>query len=115
MKKSHDILRTTEDIFYREIAREWLEYSEFRLKESSYAKYRSILNKYLLPAFGNDCISQLTTDRVAEFLKKLRVQETETIRKRLSPQYINGILTVFRETSYYSTSRGFPFPCNFRK
>lgn len=114
MKKSHDILRTTEDIFYREIAREWLEYSEFRLKESSYAKYRSILNKYLLPAFGNDCISQLTTDRVAEFLKNLRVQETETIRKRLSPQYINGILTVFRETSYYSTSRGYPFPCNFR-
>ena len=43
MKKSHDILRTTEDIFYREIAWEWLEYSEFRLKESSYAKYRSIL------------------------------------------------------------------------
>lgn len=114
MKKSHDILRTTEDIFYREIAREWLEYSEFRLKESSYAKYRSILNKYLLPAFGNDCISQLTTDRVAELLKNLRAQETETIRKRLSPQYINGILTVFRETSYYSTSRGFPFPCNFR-
>ena len=114
MKKSHDILRTTEDIFYREIAREWLEYSEFRLKESSYAKYRSILNKYLLPAFGNASICQLTTGRVGDFLKNLRVSEAEPSKGGLSPQYINCILTVFRETSYYSTSRGYPFPCNFR-
>ena len=100
MKKSHDILRTTEDILYREIAQEWLGYSEFRLKESSYAKYRSILNKYLLPAFGNASICQLTTGRVGDFLKNLRVSEVEPSKGGLSPQYINCILTVFRETSY---------------
>lgn len=113
MKNSQATGKTASTIYYHEMAQEWLEYSEFRLKESSYQKYRGIMNKYLLPAFGVYQISQLTTSCVGEFLKHLRVTDLNRKGGRLSPQYINSILTVFRETSYYSAARGCPFPCDF--
>lgn len=113
MKNSQATGKTASTIYYHEMAQEWLEYSEFRLKESSYQKYRGIMNKYLLPAFGVYQISQLTTSCVGEFLKHLRVTDLNRKGGKLSPQYINSILTVFRETSYYSAARGCPFPCDF--
>lgn len=112
--KTMDPVNTKEEPCYQEIACEWLRYSEFRLKESSYEKYRGILNKYLLPAFGTCEISRLTTAKAIEFLTNLKNPAIVGSKSGLSPQYINSILGVFRETSRYSASRGTPFPCDFR-
>lgn len=101
-------------ICYREIACEWLKYSEFRLKESSYEKYRGILNKYLLPEFGSSTLPQMTTEKIGEFLSSLRCSGPDSPRSVLSPQYINGILCVLRETARFSAFMGMPFPCDFR-
>lgn len=114
MEKTHDMEQTANITYYHEVAGEWLAYSEFHLKESSHEKYRGILNKYLLPAFGACQISQLTTNCVGDFLKELRAAKASPKESCLSPQYINGILTVFRETAYYSAAKGWPFPCDFR-
>lgn len=116
MKKT-EIIQHKEDkntICYQEIACEWLKYSEFRLKASSCQKYRGILKKYLLPEFGNVPVTELTTERIGRFLTSLRSPGPYCPHTGLSPQYINSILCVLRETSRFSASKGMPFPCDFR-
>lgn len=113
MEKVHPV-NVNEEPCYREIACEWLKYSEFRLKESSYQKYRGILRKYLLPAFGDCPVSQMSACRIREFLADLREPGHDASKSGLSPQYINSILGVLRETSCYGASRGAAFPCSFR-
>lgn len=115
MKKTETIQHKEDKktICYQEIACEWLKYSEFRLKMSSYQKYRGILKKYLLPEFGDFSIADMTTEKIGAFLTSLRGSGPYCSQSGLSPQYINCILCVFREISRFSASRGMPFPCDF--
>lgn len=115
MKKTETIQHKEDKktICYQEIACEWLKYSEFRLKASSYQKYRGILKKYLLPEFGTISIADMTTEKIGVFLASLRGPGPYCNQNGLTPQYINCILCVLREISRFSSSRGMPFPCDF--
>ena len=48
----------------------WLENSSTSLKESTYIRYRTLLNCYLMPSFQQLEISEITSERVCTFCKE---------------------------------------------
>lgn len=59
---------------FREICDEWLQLNRMRLKQSTYIKYQSNINKYIKPAFGNYILSAVTTDEIGNFSCRLMSQ-----------------------------------------
>lgn len=50
------------------IAEQWLENSRMRVKESSYIKYRNLLQNHILPCMGKTDVAELTTEYIGNFI-----------------------------------------------
>ena len=50
----------------------WLSANRLRLKESTYVKYRTVTEKYLIPRFGTQPISAIDAEQLLEFGKQLQ-------------------------------------------
>ena len=59
----------------------WLENPLTSLKESTYIRYRTLLNCYLMPSFQKLQMSEITSERVCTLCKELE-KEVETFRNR---------------------------------
>lgn len=55
-------------LLFQTVAKEWLATKKLSVKESSYATYTFMLEKHLLPAFGELDIKDVDTDRIDLFL-----------------------------------------------
>lgn len=72
--------RKKEDIPMEHICDTWLEINRSKWKDSSYAKYRTMLEKHILPEFGSFCISEITSEHIARFTYKLLNQDQLAIK-----------------------------------
>ncbi|WP_348585092.1 tyrosine-type recombinase/integrase [Faecalibacterium prausnitzii] len=79
----------------------WLENSSTSLKESTYIRYRTLLNCYLMPSFQQLEISEITSERVCTFCKELE-KHGKKDGTGLSPKTISDILSVLRRILYYA-------------
>ena len=61
-------------------ALEWLSVSRNQLKESSYVKYRTVINNHLLPVFGDCQVSNITRNDVSQFCNSLLFEENIAIQ-----------------------------------
>ena len=77
---------------------EWLGVSRPRIKESTYAKYRQVLEQHIKPELGDCAVSALSTPVVGQFGQALS-------DKGLSPGTVRGILTVVRSVIEYMRSQ----------
>lgn len=73
---------------------EWLLVNRPRIKESTYAKYRQVLEKYIKPGLGGCTVSALTTSAVNLFGQELPDED-------LSPKTVRMILTVVHSVIEY--------------
>lgn len=96
-----------------ETARQWLENSRLRLKESSYVKYRNILKNHLLPELGQTELRQLTTDYVSAFIRKKLAEGRRDGTGGLSVRTVRDILSVLRNTCSYAKQHDIDVPCHF--
>ncbi|MCD7814456.1 MAG: tyrosine-type recombinase/integrase [Lachnospiraceae bacterium] len=55
-------------ILFRTVAAEWLATKKLSVKESSYAAYSFMVEKHLLPEFGDSAVKDMDTDRIGAFL-----------------------------------------------
>lgn len=86
---------------FKSVSVEWLDSQRPQLKLSSSAKYSNILNSYLLSAFGQKSISQITRGEVIEFSRKMLT--TGGVKGTgLSPKMVNGILSVLKNIFWYA-------------
>lgn len=85
----------SESIYFKIIAKEWLEILKPELKESSVVKYANILDCYLLPKFGSTKITDISRKDVSSYCSSLLTAGGKK-KKCLSPKTINGILSVLR-------------------
>lgn len=96
-----------------ETARQWLENSRLRLKESSYVKYRNILKNHILPELGQTELRQLTTDYVSSFIRKKLAEGRRDGTGGLSVRTVRDILSVLRNTCSYAKQHDIDVPCHF--
>lgn len=86
-------------------AQEWLELIEGRVKESTMVKYTNILERHLLPCFGEIPVQNIDTVCVSRFSRTLRLEG-------MSPKSIRDILTLLKSIFKYieKQNRSFKIP-----
>lgn len=80
---------------------EWLQINRNRVKESTYVKYSSILEKYIKPRLGGCLVQSLSSVIIEQFSHELLFVE------ELSPKTVKDILTMLHSVMEY-TRKQFP-------
>lgn len=95
------------DSSFKALARNWLENSSINFKESTYIRYRNLIENYLIPEFQNHQITDITHQEVEAFCCILEKHGKQN-RKGLSRKTISDILSVLRRILHYTQSLGIP-------
>ena len=77
---------------------EWLRLQRFRVKESTYVKYETMLQRHILPKLG-DCFPAGITTQIVEAFK------SELLDEGLSPQSVKSILMELRAVLKYTAAQ----------
>lgn len=99
-----DSLRKNEEsLRFGTFCDKWLSLRKDEVRESTYIKYRGILENHIKPVFGKDHLDKLSSERVEVF-------KHELLQKGLSPKSVKDVLVVFREV-LKETKQEFPTLC----
>ena len=98
---------------FRLVAEEWYDNIRPTLKPSSAANYRNSLKNWLIPAFGDRPISQISREEVkgviTEFLYPNAANYNCTSHNPLSPKTVSCILSVLKQIFIYADQvKGYP-------
>ena len=91
------------------IAWEWLTSMQSQIKESSYIKYRNLLQSYILPEFTSVFLSEMTSRRIQTACDRL-LTCGGTAKKGLSSKTVADVLSLIRNILRYSEVQGFHPP-----
>lgn len=86
---------------FDDVSAEWLENSSTGFKESTYIRYRTLIKRYLTPAFDQLSLVEITGERVCGFCKDLE-KHGKKDGTGLSPKTISDILSVLRRILRYA-------------
>ena len=89
---------------FKDLSAAWLDNSSAGLKESTYIRYRTLLNCYLIPAFQQLRMSDVTSERVCAFCAELE-KHGKKDGTGLSPKTISDILSVLRRILHYAQNQ----------
>lgn len=93
----------------------WLENVKLKVKESTYVKYRNLVQNHILPELGECCAGRLTTQMIEKFVqKKLRSGKING-RGGLSEKSVQDILAVLKEICLYAMCCDIEIPCRFER
>lgn len=102
--------RRTPEPTFSELSVLWLESKKLRVKESTYNKYKNILNKYTLPDLGGLRLQDLSLICVTELCDKLLTDGGQR-GTGLSEKTVADMLSVIRSVIQYSVNMG--YCCSF--
>jgi len=94
-------LMTTEQLFLL-----WLDDKRVQVKESSYAAYHQVIHGHLIPYFRKDKASQLSTQRVNQFVKDKLQHGRLDGTGGLSSKRVHDILTILLQVVQYGEKEG---------
>lgn len=92
---------------------EWLDFRRARVKESTYIRYRNMVNNHIRPYLGKDSIQEIDTFRMESYVSELLNNGRLDQEGGLSPKSILDILTVVKETFRYAGLYGVNTVCCF--
>ncbi len=78
---------------FAELSNEWLQLKVPQLKASSIAKYTNLLDLYLLPAFGDEPVSEISRSAIIQWSSEL-LTSGGAKAKGLAPKTVNSILSL---------------------
>ena len=90
---------------FAQISSEWLEHIRYTVKESTYARYYHIVQRYLLSYFAAQPACRLCTAQVNAMAKVL-LTEGGCKGKSLAPKTVSDILYVFDMIAKYGNEKG---------
>lgn len=85
---------------FRSAAEDWLVFIEPTLKESSISRYRTVLEKHLLPEFGDIKVSNISRNDVANFSARLLSCGSKN-GTSLAPKTVSSIQSVMKNVMDY--------------
>lgn len=86
---------------FRSSAEEWLENTKPTLKDSTISRYRTALDRHLLPEFGDCIITEIARDDISAFSNVLMASKDEG-GKGLAPKTVSAILSVMKNVMDYN-------------
>ncbi len=84
---------------------EWLEGTKLKVKESTLAHYKSIVDNHIIPVLGRYKLSEIPFDCVPKYLSKL-------MEEGFSAKTANDILVIIKGIFKYASSKGLKHYCN---
>ena len=100
-----------ETITFREVAALWEHTLEHRVKDSTRAKYHTILRKHLLPQLGDMDVSRLT-HRCLENHAQTLLEHGGKGGQPLSPHTVSDVMAVLRNVLRYAEQNGVAVGCD---
>lgn len=94
----------------KSVAEEWFRSVQPRIKESTRAKYKNLLNSYVMPSLGEECIHTLSYERLEQFCSQLLLTGGKE-GKGLSPKTVSDVFSLIRMILQYSVNKGNIPPC----
>lgn len=99
---SRNTERVTCDKTFKELCEEWLASAKLRVKHSSYYCYEKLINKHVIPYFGNIGYGELGTPIINEFSEhKLKFGKVNGFGG-LSAKSVHDILVIMRSVAKYA-------------
>ena len=88
----------------RDLSNIWLSEASAELKESSVVKYEDLLRLYIIPAFGDKDLSDITNDEIITFAGDIRSSGGKN-NEGLAPSTVSEILTLMNALRLYAVKR----------
>ena len=89
---------------------DWLHFIQPDVKESTYTRYASMIEKHILPELGQISLSEMTSEDIDHFSFKKLTQGNLKNSGGLSPKTVSGLLSVIRLALDYGAERGYYYP-----
>lgn len=77
----------------------WLHTKKCTVKESTYIKYSTVVNKHIMPKLGECCPLGFTTELMDDFIKELQFED------ELAPKTVHDILVVLHGILKFASSK----------
>lgn len=78
---------------------EWLRMKKSRVRESTYIKYSTVVNRHIVPKLGSCCPLGFTTELMDDFVRELQFEE------ELAPKTVHDILAVLHGIIRFTASK----------
>ena len=86
--------------YFESVALEWLSCTQPQIKQSSYVKYRNMIQLHLIPRFGDHRITAVTRENVNQFCSELLMGDDE--HAALSAKSVTSIISVMKNIFEYA-------------
>lgn len=102
----------TSEITFGYVLKEWMDSNRVRLKGGTVCKYQNLIEKHILPEFGNTKISEMSSSRINSYLNCKLTCKKEQKEGTLSASYVsevaidNYINSVIAEKYYVRNRQG---------
>lgn len=81
-------------ITLKQLMEEWMESRQNEVKESTFAHYKNIIEKHILPELGEACLQNLHTETIDDFLKEKLISGRIDGKGGLAPKTVADIRSV---------------------
>lgn len=92
------------------LAGNWLSARHVNVKESTYIKYRNLLDHYIIPQLGKLAVIQVTVDTLNEFYSWLLTKAGRE-KRGLSPKTASDVFSIVRSVLRYARVQKIPTNC----
>lgn len=96
---------------FKTVSYAWISSVQPQIKQSTFNKYRNLLNSYILPYLGDINIHELSVDKLYECCNRL-LQKGNKYGKGLSPKTVSDVLSLIRRIIFYADSLGYNITCS---
>ena len=98
---------------FKDVAKDWIGNAGLRVKESSLARYRNVLERHVLPELGECDMREITTERISAFAAKKMTEGRLDGRAGLSERSVKNMMIVVKGVCRHAEQGGLEVPCRF--
>ena len=106
---------STKTILYSEVLMAWLQSTRINVKESTYMRYKQLIDKHITVALGSYPLSKISTQLVERFVEEQLKNGRIDGYGGLSPKTVTDIITIVKSSMDYASYHGFAVTCNLSK
>ena len=100
---------------YGNVLEDWLRSVKMRVKESTYARYKRLVDSHIAPILGKYDISNISTQLIEQYVDYLLSDGRLDGQGGLSPKTVTDIVTIIKNTMEYAKYHGYCVMCHLDK
>ena len=100
---------------YSELLFKWLQSKRITAKESTFTRYRRIVEIYIIPALGNRQVCDITSIIVEEYTHNLLANGRLDGKGGLAHKTVSDILVILKSSLEYGRDNNYQINCNTKR